>query len=277
MNNLLQCRTSKTHSRPTVPWTHPLYARSKLEYARHLSAIPNQESRLRATVLASSAQRTFAESDLDDYRRQCEALVAESPSTGARLPAPNPYTTYALARNGDVWTLTYGGHDVRIRHRLGVLYIALILRNNGEPIHVLDLVSAQPKASGSLVDGLNLGPDESTRRGYAERLRSLEQDLAEAEDHHDLGRIEGLRFEREAITRELAHSYGLSGRPRPLHSSVERARISAKNRISSALAILKPYHEEAHRHLSRSLVTGTYCRYLPDIPKVWRIVVDPKG
>jgi hypothetical protein len=75
----------------------------------------------------------------------------------------------------------------------------------------------------------------------------------------------------------LAHSYGLSGRPRPLHSSVERARISAKNRISSALAILKPYHEEAHRHLSRSLVTGTYCRYLPDIPKVWRIVVDPKG
>ena len=253
----------------------PLLARTQLEYARLCALQPTQEYRRHAHELATAASRIFAEVGLDAYRIASDRISADAlphhPTTHAAREPRNvqPASTSALLRNGDLWTLRFEGSDVHMRHRLGFRYIASIIQAAGEPLHVLDLVSRPGSALHCITDRTLASADQDARRAYKSRLKSIEQEIGLAFQNNDLGLIEHLQKEQAALIRELSHSYGISGRPRPSRSPAERARVSVKNRISSALAAIRLHHEAAFQHLARSLVTGTYCRYAPSVPMRW--------
>lgn len=262
----------RAHSTLDAP---PLLARTQLEYARVLALEPTHEAQLASYDLASAASRIFRELGLESYRAASEQVSANARHHIALThPTTEPgnsisHSTNTFVRNGDLWTLRFEGSEVHLRHRVGLHYIALLIRAAGEPVHVLDLVS--PFRLQNSLPG-SYGSDSADLRAkdtYKRRLKSIREELALATRHNDLGRIDSLQQEQAALVQELAHSYGLSGRPRPAHSPAERARISVKNRISSALAAIRPYHQAAFQHLTRSLVTGTYCRYCPSRSTKW--------
>ncbi|MCW2836545.1 MAG: hypothetical protein JWQ15_659, partial [Marmoricola sp.] len=107
---------------------------------------------------------------------------------------------------------------------------------------------------------------------YRQRLRELEQEIAEADEWSDLGRLEAARTERDALLDEIARSAGLGGRPRTSGSSQERARVAVKKAISAALDRIATIDEPLARRLRNDIHTGLSCTYQPapgGDPVVW--------
>jgi hypothetical protein len=77
--------------------------------------------------------------------------------------------------------------------------------------------------------------DLKARAAYRSRLREIDTELAEAERHNDLGRLDRLQREREALEAELSSAVGLGGRARRAASAAERARLNVTRAIKSAI------------------------------------------
>jgi hypothetical protein len=272
----------------------PLLARTQLEFSRFLAQAPDNESQKAAIKHSSSALRVFGNCSMDAYARDA-TLVLEALSGGiTRSPSSTPPQhshvassavdtdpilglddvgtgpQNALLRKGDVWIVRYRGESFHVRHLVGFSHIAAILLAGGRPVHVLDLAVGGTFEPAQTMD---LGSDSTARKAYKQRLRALGDAIEEATTLNDIGRLDALHTERDALLRELSYSYGLSGRSRPSGSATERARVSVKNRITSALAVVRQYNEPAWRHLSTSIKTGALCHYIPEDNTTW--VVEP--
>ena len=116
-------------------------------------------------------------------------------------------------------------------------------------------------------DGLEM-IDQAALTAYRSRIEEARAELAEAESHHDLGRIERLREEIEAILAMVSGATGLGGRRRKTGSDVERARTAVRKRIKAALDRIRRDLPDLHAHLAANLRTGTVCSYVPaDLPE----------
>ncbi|TNE43139.1 MAG: hypothetical protein EP343_34600 [Deltaproteobacteria bacterium] len=162
-----------------------------------------------------------------------------------------------------------GSSQHRLKAVKGWSYVAEILSREGESVHVLELTSGAYRHE---VDG-DAGPvlDEQARRAYAARALELRQEIAEAEDNNDLGRLAKLNAEFELLTTELVLATGLGGRGKRAASVAQRARTSVKQAIRRAIAALKPSMPELALHLETHLKTGVLCSYVP--PQGKRILV----
>lgn len=267
----------------------PLVARTQLEYARLLSSHFHETTL--AVELATLAHHTFRIYDLTCYATQAadlatlagrhgQPLSGEHAELGHDLPSSGQYPSSnsaaqdnTLRRQGDYWLITFRGRSAYLRHSVGLEYLKRILAADGSPVHVLDLLEhlgapytgeAASSASASTLS------DAPARQQYRARLLDLQQDLEAAERANDLGARERLALERDMVTRELCRAYGIRGRRRasPL---TERARISVRNRITTALRSIQRQNDPAYQHLSRSIHTGVLCSYRPEYPTSWTL------
>jgi hypothetical protein len=195
--------------------------------------------------------------------------VARDSGPGAvHSPAPEDGR---FSREGDYWTMGVGETTVRLKHLRGFTYIGHLLRRPGVDVHVFDLVD--------LADGVTLergqvvhrdagdgGPvlDDTARAEVKARLRELDEELAEAEEANDLGRIERYRAEIERLADYLTAASGLGGRDRGAATQANRARIAVAKAIRIALARIAAQSPDLARHLERTIDTGTFCSYVPD-------------
>lgn len=110
--------------------------------------------------------------------------------------------------------------------------------------------------------------DARARDLYRRRLRELEEEVTEAEQHQDLGRAERARNEWEAIRAELvaAARGGRSG------THGERARVTVTKGIGAVLARIAVAHPALGAHLQATVRRGYFCAYVPDPrhPIVWQ-------
>jgi hypothetical protein len=134
-------------------------------------------------------------------------------------------------------------------------------------VHVLDLAGSTSAA------GADTGPvlDDRARAEYRSRLRELEDEIAEAEDFADIGRLGKLKAERDFLARELAAVLGLGGRVRTAGDPVERARKAVSMRIAAAIKSIESVHPALGRHLRASVRTGRHCVYDPEIDATWML------
>ena len=109
------------------------------------------------------------------------------------------------------------------------------------------------------------------RAAYKARLVELEGELNEADADGDMERSRRAQAERDALIEQLSGAYGLSGRPRRSGDPAERARTAVTARIRDAIRRIGDLHPQLGRHLSRSVQTGTFCRYDPDPPVTWEL------
>jgi len=189
-----------------------------------------------------------------------------------------------LRREGDYWTVRLRGRTVRLRHLKGLTYIDHLLQRPGTPVHALELAALEcgserdDPAAGAIshtADGASLrevpqddaGPmlDWQATEAYGRRLKELTEELDEATEFNDLGRITKLQAERTFIMREMARSIGLRGRPRNGISVAERARVSVTHAIKFVIHRIRKEQPELGRLLSASIRTGLYCSFMSEM------------
>jgi class 3 adenylate cyclase len=168
-------------------------------------------------------------------------------------------------REGEYWTIAWGGRRCRVRDVRGLHYIAQLLRHPGREFHALDLVGVN--GSGLVGARGNNGVaalDARAKSAYRRRLDDLRDDLEEAERCGDVGRAAAARAEREALTEELAAAVGLGGRDRVAAAASERARCTVTQGIRVALKRVRNALPSLADELGLRIKTGVYCVYVPD-------------
>lgn len=173
-------------------------------------------------------------------------------------------TDAELRRDGELWLVRHRATSAHLRDLKGLADLATLLARPGRDVHVLQLAGAGHRDDDS-------GPvlDAAARAGYRRRVAELERSLAAGPEP---ARARRLAEERHALVAELARAGGLAGRTRALGSgTAERARKAVTARLRDAIGRITAVLPELGAHLDRSVVTGTTCRYEPDVPVTWRL------
>ena len=198
-------------------------------------------------------------------------------------------------KEGEYWTVSYGGKSFRLKDTKGLGYLAHLLRHPAVEFHVLDLVGGiagqrdddetdqsarMPRGDDDLEKaGIHIGGlgdagdmlDDQAKAAYRRRLSELREKLDEAKK---MGNVErGGRAEQEidTLTRELSRAVGLGGRNRRAASASERARQSITKTIKAVLERIAQCDASLGHLLSRCIRTGNFCSYQPDpdFPITW--------
>lgn len=196
-----------------------------------------------------------------------------------------------FAKRGDYWAVAYQGRALSLRDIRGLAYIQRLLQHPGQLFHALDLAGGAEVGMTDLVTdqgeserlgrasegrlaeaGMHRGGlgdagemlDAEAKRAYGRRLAELREELDEAKEAGDEARGDRIEDEIDALLNELKRAVGLGGRDRKARSASERARLNVTRAIKVALGRITAHHAELGGLLSRTIRTGTFCRYTPD-------------
>ena len=206
---------------------------------------------------------------------------AERPAPAAVADTEGPTGAHSIVREGEFWTLRYGGSVVRLKDAKGLRDLARLLNHPGTEVAAVDLAGAAIPVSGGRVgrdaQELELAAegdagevlDERARAEYRERLIDLEAEVADAEASNDQERASRARQEREFIIDELGAAVGLMGKSRRALDPAERARKAVTWRLRDTIARIAAADAELGRHLRHSVRTGAFCVYDPPLPTRW--------
>src|SRR3984957_7188767 len=199
-------------------------------------------------------------------------------------------------KEGEYWTVGYGGKAFRLKDTKGLGYLAHLLRHPSVEFHVLDLAGGLPgqhdeDESDQSAHGLPRGDenlekagihiaslgdagemlDDQAKSSYRRRLSELREELDEAKELGIVERAEQAEQEIDALTSELSRAVGLGGRNRRAASALERARQSITKTIKAVVERIAQSDAALGDLLSRCIKTGTFCSYEPDpdFPIAW--------
>ncbi len=264
------------------PWT----AHAQHDLAVLLRRRGGQGDPARADALDRAARETAVALGM----ALAERIAPVADETTVPTTAPSPITVGSIEsatfrREGEYWTLEFGADTFRVRDAKGMRHLARLLESPGRDVHALELArfEAPVTEQRGVVDPSmtdvggsdDAGPllDAEAKAAYRERLRDLQQELAQAEEWNDPERASRLQDESDALTHELAAALGLGGRDRVASSAAERARISVTRAIRSSLTRIGEHSDGLSAHLEATIHTGTFCSYTPDprAPITWRL------
>jgi predicted ATPase/type II secretory pathway predicted ATPase ExeA len=243
-------------------------------------------SRLLSTLPPQAAQSAIAST-------HHASRITQDAGTQSSVPSPQSLSSSAaniFHPEGEYWTVSFAGMTCRLKDARGLHYIAHLLQYPHQEVHVITLisVSADPNeepADTHLFQDPSLPIDHTeefsdageildpqARAAYKQRLSELREELAEAQNFHDLGRSEQLAAELDFLTHELTSAVGLGGRARRVGSPAERARVNITRAIKLALHKITEHHPALGQHLATTIKTGAYCSYTPDVrmPITWQ-------
>jgi hypothetical protein len=211
-----------------------------------------------ATRLRTRALATYERLGASWWR---DRLASWRPPT-ADATSDGPRRVHLHPVPGGLWLVGPAEAAAFLPALRGFCYLRELLRRPRQPVAALDLVAA---GTGTVAQpGLDGLPDRQALSAYRERLRDLDAELAEAEEWADIGRVNALSAERDALLAELASAAGLGGRARTVGGSGERARVAVKKAISSSIDRVATVDEPLARHLRARVRTGLSCAYEPD-------------
>jgi tetratricopeptide (TPR) repeat protein len=224
------------------------------------------ESALARTALAEALRAGGSEDQAALELRAAREMLAQIQVTASATAHTNVFR-----REGDYWSVVFGGLTVRVRDLKGMRYLAQLLAHPRREFHVLDLVAAETGQQTALGDAGEM-LDERAKAAYRRRLAEIEEDIEQARALADAGREAQADTERDILVGELARAVGLGGRDRRAASASERARSGVTRAVRQAIARIGEHHPELGEHLGRAVRTGTYCAYVPDpgAPAVWK-------
>src|SRR2546425_7983694 len=239
------------------------------------------------------------------YQNNPEAGPSDTSTSAAALPSPalaNPTRTEKglLRKEGEYWTVGYGGRVFRLKDTKGLAYLAQLLRFPGTDVHALDLVggtaghsesregeanrfaAALPQSDEELENtGIHVGGlgdagevlDERAKAAYRGRLAELRAEVAEAKRLDQFTRAEQAEEEITALLAELSRAVGLGGRDRRAASAAERARQSVNRALKTVLKRIAEQEPALGALLVHCIKTGTCCSYTPDpgFPITWEV------
>lgn len=199
------------------------------------------------------------------WQAESHAAIAALDTQPRMQPPPRSATPHradavSLQRKGDMWQAAYQGRTAFLRDCKGLHDLAALLAAPGVDHPALTLAGAA--AAGA--DGADPVLDRTALAAYRRRLAALEQEIADADDDHDLGRRLAATDEREQLLTQLRQATRPDGHSRALGASAaERARKAVTARIRDAITRIREALPELAAHLDRTVRTGNTCRYDP--------------
>ena len=197
-------------------------------------------------------------------------------------------------KEGEYWTVGYGGKAFRLKDTRGLGYLVHLLRHPAVEFHVLDLfggIASQrdedessrgvqvPRGADLEKAGIHITSlgdagemlDDQAKAAYRRRLSELHEELEAAKELGNVERAEHAEGEIDALTRELSRAVGLGGRNRRAASASERARQTITKTIKAVVERIAQSDDQLGDILSRCIRTGTFCSYQPDpdFPIAW--------
>ena len=197
---------------------------------------------------------------------------------------------YVFRKEGDYWTVRFDGTSFLLKDSKGLDYLAHLLRNPEQDLHVLDIVSIIERGGMAIADavyriteqqiaeqGLTVrgigdageSPDEQASAEYRVTLRHLPERLEEAREIGDVEGATDIEEEMHLIAQELTRGKGIGGRSRKAKSPAERARVNVTKQINAAVKRIYGEHQALGQFLSNTVKTGIFCSYRPDRPVNW--------
>ncbi|GAB3866471.1 hypothetical protein GCM10028801_38750 [Nocardioides maradonensis] len=220
----------------------------------------------RAAALREKALATYRRIGAAWWRERLESVPFDGPAPAAGRVAgmtlrPGP---------AGVWLVGRDGTETAIPSRRGLEHLHALLSRPGLEIEALELVGGAGTVQES---GLGEVADAEALAAYRRRLGEIDAELDDADLLGDAERGEQLAKERVALLAEVSAATGLGGRPRVTGSSAERARVTARKAIATALDAIHAADPVVARHLSTYVRTGLRCCYEPDAehPVEWRL------
>ena len=182
-------------------------------------------------------------------------------------------------RDGEYWTLIFGGRTTTLRDSKGMHDLQLLLADPGREHHVLDLwtdtATARPHPGHPADESLprQRAPDymldDVAKQQYRCRLSQLDQQIDDATQQGDADTVATAKEERDRLVDHLASTYGIGGRTRRLPDEAERARKAIRRRIADAMHRIESANPVLGRHLRQSVHTGVFCSYTPERETHW--------
>ena len=225
-----------------------------------------------------------------------ETRRAGSTGVGDARPTVPSVHKGVFRKEGEYWTVGFGGNSFRLTDTKGFRYIAHLLRHPGVEFHVLDLAGGiggqrdddeaglsalgLPRGDEDLEKaGIQIGGlgdagemlDDQAKVAYRRRLSELREELEEAKELGNAERSEHAEQEIEALARELSRAVGLGGRNRKAASASERARQTISKTIKSVMDRIAQNDAKLADIFARCIRTGNFCSYQPDpgFPIAW--------
>jgi len=167
---------------------------------------------------------------------------------------------------GAVWTLSFQGKTVYLPDRVGLGYIADLLRTPQVAIEAAQLAGVSVESTKLVaLPGIPLA-DENTLKSVRAELREKETALAGLHEG-DWPRKAALQGEISKLERYLGEVETHHGQSRKVSGTAQRARTRVTNAINRAIEDISKQHPVLGLHLKKSIKTGTAPIYDPaEIP-----------
>ncbi len=243
-------------------------------------------------VLEGAVKNHARDIILDDLPLNCLIRLCLPKEKASLSEAPDEVLNQSIfRRDGQKWTLRFENKTINMEHSIGLEYIAFLLKKPlRKEVHVLTVYQ---EVHGSIFSGRQTGfqtdkkslsefgmrvgdddlPDFLISKEGAENLKKelmdLEEEIQETEENNDVGKLDGLKFQKERIVAYLKSALTEKGRPRKVSSTQERIRKSVSRAISRSITKISSYHDILARHLRSSIQTGRTLVYNPDNPFEW--------
>lgn len=111
--------------------------------------------------------------------------------------------------------------------------------------------------------------DSKAKKEYKERLNEIDKELEEANKNNDIGQIEKLEEEKQAIVDELKNATAIKGKPRHFSDEPEKARKMITEAIKRSLEAIKEHDKDLYEYLDKHIKTGTTFFYNPEQSTDW--------
>src|SRR3954451_14583360 len=206
----------------------------------------------RAAALRGEALATYRRIGATWWR---ERLERDAPAT--QEPVPSTAMTLRPGPAG-VWIVGRGSEESAIPARRGLEHLHALLSQPGTEVSALRLAGGADTVEQA---GLGEVVDAQARTAYRRRLAEIDTELVAADVSGDAARSAKLTAERDALLAELSAATGLGGRPRTAGSGAERARVTVRKAIATALHAIHSADPVVARHLTGHVRTGLWCSY----------------
>ena len=151
-------------------------------------------------------------------------------------------------------------------------YLATLLRHPHEDVRAALLTGAVEEQGAQPV------LDERAREAYRRQVAELRREIDEADAYADIERAAARRAEFDALLEELTRVVRPGGRSRAFTGADERARTSVQKALRRAIAAIGAGAPKLADALTRSIQTGSVCRFVPvDLPECWHVRFEADG
>jgi hypothetical protein len=184
---------------------------------------------------------------------------------GATVSAENIFK-----KEGQMWTLRFGGIETHLKHSKGLLYISYLLGSPYQEYHVAELVRAAGDPAEKV---LNFSSGEvsskETIANYRKRLLLIRTELKDASDKGDSLLKKELKEEKLALEKQLLQALGMRGKLKKNPDETKRQANAVSEAISRSFKTIDKIHPTFWRHLFNAINRGEYLSYTPETDISW--------